>query len=115
MNRTIQTNEENLNPNSTTIHRTFIEHGIRPINNNNNSSTIKIITKQHEDEKRELQELNTKLLIYLDHVQHLENYNGQLLAELDNITEKWSDNTEQFNTTYGPQLQLLRKTIDNNL
>jgi chromosome segregation ATPase len=127
MNRTSQINGEDHNgsehSNWSTIRRTLVERGLRSVRNltnnknsqNGPSTTISTITKQHEDEQRELQELNTKLSTYLDHVHNLETYNGQLLAELDSVREKWGANTEQLNAKYGPQLQTLRYTIDNSL
>ncbi|CAF0894256.1 unnamed protein product [Rotaria sordida] len=128
MSRTIQDNAQNLNnntesSNTTKIRRTLIERGIRTVgddrDNKNGSlaniSAIRTRNKQHEDDQRELQELNVKFAIYLDHVQNLENYNGQLLAELQNLKENWSNDTNQLHTTYGPDLQSLRGEIDNSL
>ncbi|CAF3402939.1 unnamed protein product [Rotaria sp. Silwood1] len=127
MYRTIQDNVQNVNNsenlNTTKIHRTLIEHGINIVANDRDyqndpsiiSSAIKTRTKQHENEQRELQELNMQFAIYLDHVQNLENYNGQLLAELDDLKENWDTEINQINETYGPDIKSLRKEIDNCL
>lgn len=134
MSSSIQTNGERFNgldkTNSATIRRTFIERGIRPIVNNQTYSnglsttsstipttnpTIPTINKQHQDEQRELQELNTKLSNYLSHVHNLETFNGQLLAEIDEIRRKWGDNTEQVNKTHNPQLRAIRDNINDSL
>jgi len=127
MNRIIQNHGQSLNgpdsSNSTTIRRTLVEHGLRPANNNSNHqndslatiSAIKTIAKKHRDEQRELQELNRKLAGYLDNVHDLETYNGQLLAEFDDLTEKWGSNIDKLHGTYGPQLKSLRNGLDNSL
>lgn len=124
MNRYTQANGENtnglVNSNSTTIRRTLIEHGLRQTNNDDNSpndslSAITTITKQHQDDQRELQELNTKLSSYLSHVHDLETYNGQLLAELDELTEKWGLDSNKTNTELTPKLKTLRNDLDNSL
>jgi chromosome segregation ATPase len=122
MSSLIQTNKKSFNgldkTNSATIRRTFIERGIRPIENNHtdlNSSAIKKINQQHQNEQQELQELNVKLSSYLGHVHDLETFNGQLLAEIDELRRKWGDNTEQLNKTHGPQLRAFREGIDDSL
>jgi chromosome segregation ATPase len=122
MSSSIQTDAKIFNgldkTNSATIRRTFIERGIRPVvtgATDSNSLAITKITKQHQDEKQELQELNTKLSHYLGHVHDLETTNGQLLAEIDQIRQKWGDNTKQLNKTHNPQLRALRKGIDDSL
>lgn len=127
MNRTIQTNGENYNgpesSNTTTIRRTLVEQGIRPVNNDNNHengsstniSAIKSIVKQHQDEQLELQELNKKLSSYLGHVHDLETFNGQSLAELEDLRLKWGNNIAKIDKTYAPQLKTLRNELDNSL
>ena len=84
-----------INPNSddvTVIRRTLIERGLRPVNDgdtgtgqSSNTAAITTITKQHEDEQRELQELNAKFAVYLDRVHYLEDHNQRLVADLDNL------------------------------
>lgn len=127
MSRTIQTDTQNFNgldnSNGTTIRRTIVERGVRQTSNNDNpsgggpstSSAIITITKQREDEQRELQELNSKLSSYLGHVLNLETYNGQLLAELEALKDKWGLDTERLNAAYAPQLKTLRNGIDSSL
>lgn len=98
--------------------RTLVEQGFRPINDNssneNTSSAIALRTKQHEDEQRELQELNTKLSTYLDHVHNLENFNGQLLADLENVAKQWGKDSDKLNASLAPQLEKFRNTIDDS-
>jgi hypothetical protein len=107
---------------SSTIRRTLIERGVRPVGSagddnlsNGHSSTIAAITtrtKQHEDEQRELQELNAKFSIYLDRVQYLEDLNKQLSVELNNLRQAWGADAGQLQASYGPQLQALRDAIN---
>ena len=47
------------------------------------------LAHQHEDEKREMQELNTKFGAYLDRVKFLETQNRKLQAQLDELKQKW--------------------------
>ncbi|CAF4227570.1 unnamed protein product [Rotaria sp. Silwood2] len=127
MYRSIQDNAQNPdnsdNLNTTKIRRTIIERGTRTVMNDRdhgnapstNISAITARTRQHEDEKHELRELNMNFTIYLDHVQHLENYNGQLLAELETLKQEWGNDTSQLHETYGPDLKSLRNEIGNCL
>jgi chromosome segregation ATPase len=104
---------------STTIRRTLIEHGLRPVGSddltNSHSSTVTAITtinKQHQDEQRELQELNAKFAVYLDRVQYLENFNHRLTNDLKNLKQAWGSDAAQLHANYGPQLKALRDAID---
>ncbi|CAF3774599.1 unnamed protein product [Rotaria socialis] len=117
-------NGENLNgfenSNTTINHRTLVEHGTGRIVNGTNSqngptsaiSTIETQTKQYEDEKHELQELNYKFAMYLDHVRDLENFNGQLLVELESLKRKWGNDVNQLHVILGLQLGSVRDTLD---
>ncbi|CAF2033494.1 unnamed protein product [Rotaria magnacalcarata] len=115
---------ENLNrfenSNTTIIHRKLVEHGTERIVNGTNSqngprSATEAQTKQYEDEKNELQELNYKFAMYLDHVRDLENHNGQLLAELESLKRKWDNNMNQLDVILGLQLGSLRDTLDDGV
>ena len=104
--------------NSAMIRRSLVERGFRPIETppaDPKGSAMTNISKQHHAEQQELQELNTKLSNYLGHVHDLETFNGQLLAEIDHLRQKWGVNTEQLNKTQAPQLRALRDTIDGGL
>ncbi|CAF0806790.1 unnamed protein product [Adineta steineri] len=109
-------------PDSTTIRRTIIEHGVRPVENDNKTQSgqsatdvaMKTITKQHQDEQRELQELNNKLSTYIDHVQRLENRNADLSAVVEDLKRKWGGDAAQLHALYGPDLKTLREAIDDS-
>jgi chromosome segregation ATPase len=105
---------------STTIRRTLVEHGLRPVGTDNISSShlstitaITTINKQHQDEQRELQELNAKFAIYLDRVQYLEDYNQRLSSDLGTLKQAWGADAARLHAHYGPQLKTLRDAIDN--
>jgi chromosome segregation ATPase len=107
---------------STIIRRTLVERGLRPVNDGNivngsssNISAIATIVKQHKDEQRELIELNAKFAVYLDRVQYLENYNQQLLNNLNDLKQTWGGDATELQSTYGPQLQALRNAMDDTL
>ncbi|CAF0978891.1 unnamed protein product [Rotaria sp. Silwood1] len=105
---------------STVIRRTLVERGLREVGDSNTGNTpsstaaaITAIAKQHDDEKRELQDLNAKFAVYLDRVQYLEDFNQRLSAELQNLKEAWGGDMSQLQAAYGPQLQALRGELDN--
>jgi chromosome segregation ATPase len=111
------------NDGSTTIRRTLVERGLRPASRNGiehersssqSSATIVMstIARQHEDEQRELQELNAKFSIYLDRVHYLEDYNRKLSSELDSLKQAWGSDATQLQSAYAPQLLALRQAID---
>lgn len=121
MNATETNGDDGLNWSQT--RRVLVEHNIRPVNSNgiyvNGQSTIdsaiKTMSKQHHDEQEELKELNSKLANYLEHVHDLETFNGQLLAELDEVRKKWGVDTEKITRKYAPELEKLRQGIDDGL
>ncbi|CAF1676579.1 unnamed protein product, partial [Adineta ricciae] len=105
---------------STIIRRTLVERGLRPASDENRPSghlstatAITTITKQHQDEQRELQELNNKFAVYLDRVHYLENRNHKLSSELNDLKQAWGGDAAQLQAVYNPQLQALREQIDN--
>lgn len=108
---------------ATVIRRTLVEHGLRPTNDDNqlaSSSTstaaaIETITKQHEVDQRDLQELNSKFSAYLDRVQYLENHNHRLQDDINNLKEHWGGDATEVILKFGPQLQKFRDDIDNAL
>ncbi|UJR21411.1 hypothetical protein I4U23_024500 [Adineta vaga] len=105
---------------STVIRRTLIERGLRPVSDDNRPSghtsataVMTTIVKQHQDEQRELQELNNKFAVYLDRVHYLENHNHKLSSDLNDLKQAWGGDATQLQAVYNPQLQALREQIDN--
>ena len=78
----------------TIIRRTVIERGVRATNDYPTGGRAAVeamrnIANQHEEEKREMQELNNKFGAYLDRVKFLETQNRKLQAQLDDLKQKW--------------------------
>ncbi len=80
----------------TVIRRTVIERGVRssdhPAGGRASAEAMRNFAHQHEEEKREMQELNTKFGAYLDRVKFLETQNRKLQAQLDDLKQKWGKN-----------------------
>ncbi|CAF0923141.1 unnamed protein product [Adineta steineri] len=104
---------------STLIRRTLVERGLRPVSEDgrtvghqSTATSITTITKQHQEEQRELQELNAKFAVYLDRVHYLESHNQQLSTNLTNLKQSWGGDAAQLHAVYDPQLKALREQID---
>lgn len=79
----------------TVIRRTIIERGVRTAEHGGGRASVEAMRNfahQHEEEKREMQELNTKFGAYLDRVKFLETQNRKLQAQLDELKQKWGKN-----------------------
>jgi len=77
---------------STVIRRTIIERGVRSSDypgGRASTEAMKNFANQHAEEKREMQELNTKFGAYLDRVKFLETQNRKLQTQLDDLKQKW--------------------------
>ena len=82
------------NRDQTFIRRTIIERGYRNTSGNlpagrSGLEAVRNLAVQHEDEKREMQELNNKFGAYLDRVKFLESQNRKLQVQLDELKQKW--------------------------
>lgn len=78
----------------TIIRRTVIERGVRssndfPAGGRAAVEAMRNFANQHEEEKREMQELNNKFGAYLDRVKFLETQNRKLQNQLDELKQKW--------------------------
>lgn len=104
---------------STTIIRRVVERSVRPqIDGENSLSTNKILTtiaRQHQDEQREMQELNNKFSAYLDRVHYLENQNKFLNKELDFLRKNWAGETGKIQVEFDPKIRELRRSIDDSI
>ncbi|CAF1236756.1 unnamed protein product [Rotaria sp. Silwood1] len=100
----------------TVIRRTIIERGVRssdyPGGGRAGLEAVRNLAIQHEDEKREMQELNTKFGAYLDRVKFLETQNRKLQAQLDDLKQKWGFESGKVKDQYDQALVSLRKQID---
>jgi predicted nucleic acid-binding Zn-ribbon protein len=101
----------------TVIRRTIIERGYRsssdnPAGGRASAEAMRNFAHQHEEEKREMQELNTKFGAYLDRVKFLETQNRKLQAQLDDLKQKWGFDSGKVKDQYDQALVSLRKQID---
>ncbi|CAF0858268.1 unnamed protein product [Didymodactylos carnosus] len=101
----------------THIRRTIIESGVRTADGSGGRGGVSVdairnLSHQHEDEKRELQELNNKFANYLDRVKFLESQNHKLQAQLDDLKQKWGFDSGKIKEQYDNGLIQLRKQID---
>jgi chromosome segregation ATPase len=101
----------------TVIRRTIIERGVRsssdyPAGGRASAEAMRNFATQHEDEKREMQELNTKFGAYLDRVKFLETQNRKLQAQLDDLKQKWGFDSGKIKDQYDQGLIALPKQID---
>ncbi|UJR14866.1 hypothetical protein I4U23_001851 [Adineta vaga] len=101
----------------TVIRRTIIERGFRAANDSQPGGRAAVeamrnFHNQHEEEKREMQELNTKFGAYLDRVKFLETQNRKLQAQLDDLKQKWGFDSGKVKEQYDQALVNLRKQID---
>jgi chromosome segregation ATPase len=101
----------------TVIRRTIIERGYRSASDNPAGGragleAVRNLAHQHEDEKREMQELNTKFGAYLDRVKFLETQNRKLQGQLDELKQKWGFDSGKVKDQYDQALVSLRKQID---
>jgi hypothetical protein len=100
----------------TVIRRTIIERGVRssdyPAGGRASTEAMRNFAHQHEEEKREMQELNTKFGAYLDRVKFLETQNRKLQAQLDDLKQKWGFDSGKVKDQYDQGLVSLRKQID---
>lgn len=100
----------------TIIRRTVIERGVRstdgPGGGRASVEAMRNFANQHQEEKREMQELNTKFGAYLDRVRFLETQNRKLQAQLDDLKQKWGFDSGKVKEQYDSALISLRKQID---
>jgi hypothetical protein len=89
---------------STVIRRTVIERGVRTAGGTEYAGTgraavdaMRIFHNQHEQEKHEMQELNSKFGAYLERVKYLEAQNRKLQLQLDELKHKWGKISCQLN------------------
>jgi chromosome segregation ATPase len=99
----------------TVIRRTVIESGTRNVDHQVGRAISEVMRNfghQHEEEKREMQELNTKFSAYLKRVKFLEDQNRSLQIQLDELKAKWGFESGKVKDQYDAALISLRKQID---
>ncbi|CAF1071437.1 unnamed protein product, partial [Rotaria sordida] len=73
---------------------------------------IRKITLQHDDEKRELQQLNESFGMYIKRVKDLEDRNRQLHLQVDALKQNWGFDSIKIREKYNKDLNVFRKQLD---
>jgi intermediate filament protein if len=103
------------------IKRTTIERGVRlatgAAGDDGDLGGVKALAvaaiKQKRDhEKQVLHQLNDRFAKYIDRVKFLEGQNKKLLAELEELRNRWGEESRAIRDRYEPELLEARATID---
>jgi len=102
------------------IRQTTIERGVRVANASGDGSDYSLVPvmavaamkQKHDHEKQVLHQLNDRFAKYVDRVKFLESQNKKLLAELDELRQRWGEETRQIKEKYEPELLDARIKID---
>ena len=108
---------------TTKIKTTTIERGVRVVNSNGASGddysvapvkalAVAAIKLKRDQEKQELVRLNERFAAYIERVKFLEGQNKKLLADLDDLRQKWGDESKQIKERFEPELLDARGKID---
>jgi intermediate filament protein if len=105
------------------IKRTTIERGVRVAHGAGDSDgdfsvapvkalAVAAIKQKRDQEKQVLSQLNDRFAKYIDRVKFLEGQNKKLLAELEELRQRWGEESRQIRERYEPELLEARATID---
>ena len=100
------------------IKQTTIERGVRLANSDQNDfnmapvMAVAAMRQKHDHEKQVLHQLNDRFAKYVDRVKFLESQNKKLLAELEELRQRWGEETRQIKEKYEPELLESRIKID---
>jgi intermediate filament protein if len=107
---------------STKIKTTTIERGIRVVNSGASGDDLSVapvkalavaaIKLKRDQEKQELVRLNERFAAYIERVKFLEGQNKKLLADLDDLRQKWGEESKQIKERFEPELLDARAKID---
>jgi intermediate filament protein if len=73
---------------------------------------VAAIKQKRDQEKQQLNQLNDRFAKYIDRVKFLEGQNKKLLAELEELRQRWGEESRQIRERYEPELLEARATID---
>lgn len=101
------------------IKRTTIERGVRLAHGDDDYSVAPVkalavaaIKQKRDQEKQVLNQLNDRFAKYIDRVKFLEAQNKKLLAELEELRQRWGEESRLIRERYEPELLEARATID---
>lgn len=73
------------------------------------------VKESREQEKRDMQDLNSRFSDYLERVRTLEALNRTLADELEKLRIKWGQETAQIKVMYQAELDDFRRLLDDEL
>ncbi|CAF0704106.1 unnamed protein product [Brachionus calyciflorus] len=100
------------------IKKTTIERGVRLAHGDDDSLApvkavaVAAIKQKRDQEKQVLSQLNDRFAKYIDRVKFLEGQNKKLLAELEELRQRWGEESRLVKERYEPELLEARATID---
>jgi intermediate filament protein if len=100
------------------IRKTTIERGVRMVSGSEgdltalNAIPIVALKQKRDQEKQVLHQLNDRFAKYIDRVKFLEGQNKKLLSELEELRQRWGEESRQVKDRYEPELLEARATID---
>jgi chromosome segregation ATPase len=102
------------------IKRTTIERGVRMAQGPEDDFSVApvkalavaAIKQKRDHEKQVLHQLNDRFAKYIDRVKFLEGQNKKLLAELEELRQRWGEESRSIRDRYEPELLEARATID---
>lgn len=103
------------------IKTTTIERGVRIVNSGAGDDysvapvkalAVAAIKLKRDQEKQELVRLNERFAAYIERVKFLEGQNKKLLADLDDLRQKWGEESKQIKERFEPELLDARAKID---
>lgn len=104
------------------VKRTIIERGVRIAHSGGGGDEFSVepvraiavaaIKQKRDQEKQALNQLNDRFAKYIDRVKFLEGQNKKLLAELEELKNRWGEDSRLIRERYEPELLEARATID---
>jgi intermediate filament protein if len=102
------------------IKRTTIERGVKLVHAGDDDYSVQpvkalavaAIKQKRDQEKQVLHQLNDRFAKYIDRVKFLEGQNKKLLSELEELRQRWGEESRQIKERYEPELLEARATID---
>jgi intermediate filament protein if len=104
------------------IKNTTIERGVRVRGGDDSydesgvplkALAVASLKQKRDQEKQELVRLNERFAVYIERVRVLEAQNKKLLADLEQLRQKWGSDSRRIKEQYEPELAKAREEIDN--